>query len=934
MDSRARLLLVLAACGGGGGGSPQGAPPVVSSITPNTSCPQGTSFTIDGSRFADNATVDIGGQAAMLTSITSTEIMGTLGPGLGAGAYDVTVDNGGGRTGSLAAAFTILAPAINAYFVDPEYVYSNVVTPITVYTTGAMQLAAANAIVLTPAGGGSSVDLTATSHVDPSDSDRIFVDIPALLPAGTYALTLADVNGCTMSSTINVVSNTTALTGVVPAFSYDQATARVTVAASGSFFQQGAHAYLIPHGVSSPLAVALVSPIAQTTTQLAATVPDMAALCTSAVPAQPVTCHDGLWDVVVVNRDGTIGLLDNAGAGAFAVEPVPPPQITGIAPGGVVTNCVGGGCNATISGQHFAVTSGSSPPPVTLDCAQAGSTAHSSLVPVVVSASDTAIVVTVPAPVITAGQVCVPTIHNSQGANTMSTTGGTIAIQQPSFNVSTINVGAPLVTARRSPALAANAPSPESHYIYALGGDTGVLDATSHLPSSGFDTVELSRLDPFGGEQPWTTLPTQSTLPVKLTLTTAVSIGSFIYLVGGYDTTAATSLISVWRAQVLQVADAPRVDDTDLALDASNGLDGGMYFYRVAAVMKPNAAVNPGGETLASEEFAVEVPHVQGQKVQVTMSWTSSPALDVDHWRIYRTSSPDAAPGSEDVVFVTADATARFVDRGATLTPFVAGTPQPLGALGPWQAEPSLGVARAGAGVTVVVDPSLPSKAYLYAGFGYDSTSLQFTTTYELLTVDTTTGAPTGSWSSPGSIMANSITTDVGRWLAGAYAITPDVDSAACPVTGACQAYVAFGPGAATVAQEAAGANGVGSTDIAEVAAGSGTLSFGTAGPANKQYGYGSITATNWIFQVGGGGGGGATNKLNAATITSAATTTGTPAFGSSYAPQGTGTLTIGGASAPRFLPGSVLAEPFIVTVGGAATIGGGAVADSFYGVY
>src|SRR6185503_14632757 len=95
-----------------------------------------------------------------------------------------------------------------------------------------------------------------------------------------------------------------------------------------------------------------------------------------------------------------------------------------------------------------------------------------------------------------------------------------------------------------------------------------------------------------------------------------------------------------------------------------------------------------------------------------------------------------------------------FVDKGATLTPFVNGAPLPFGALGTWAAQPSLNTPRAGAGVTVVTDQTAGvSRAYLYAGFGYDSTgATSFPTNYELLAIDPTTGAPIGTWSAPANI--------------------------------------------------------------------------------------------------------------------------------------------------------------------------------------
>jgi hypothetical protein len=426
----------------------------------------------------------------------------------------------------------------------------------------------------------------------------------------------------------------------------------------------------------------------------------------------------------------------------------------------------------------------------------------------------------------------------------------------------------------------------------------------------------------------WAQLPAQANLPAPITLAGAASSGPFIFLVGGYDTAGKTSLNTVYRAEVLQPVEAPQINDADLAPDPTDGLAPGLYFYRVAAVVKKSDPVNPGGETLASDEFAINVPAFQDNKIQVTIAWNPGPT-SVDHWRVYRTSAPGKMPGGEDVVFVTADASSsQFVDKGATMTPFAPGTPQPFGALGVWAAQPALGLHRAGLGVAIVTDPSMSTKSYLYAGLGYDSTTSSFPATYELLNVDTASHAPTGMWSTPANVN-NGAAQDVGRWLAGAYAVTADVDSEACPAGGACQAYVFFGPGATSVGQGATASNGAGETDIARVTPGTGVLAFGAAGTGNKIYGYGAVTATNWIFQIGGASGGGATDKVNASAIHAAASVTGTPTMDPSYGPQGTGVL--GG---PRFLPGVTFGPPFFYTVGGTDTVGGAAKADTFYNVF
>jgi hypothetical protein len=627
---------------------------------------------------------------------------------------------------------------------------------------------------------------------------------------------------------------------------------------------------------------------------------------------------------VTVNPNGTIGFLDSA----FTIEPTAPPVITSISPGGVVYTV---STDLTLAGENFATASGSTPPPVTLDCLIAGTNMHMTIVPTYVSGTSTRIVINIPAGTFAGGgTACVPTVNNSVG-NDMYATGGSIAIFNGSFNVDSVATGSLLTTARRAPAVAVNGPTLSARYVYAIGGDTGALGGNS-LPNAPIGTVEYALRDPFTGEGSWAVLPAQSDLPGGgITLAGVASVGRFIYLVGGY---ASGSLNSVWRSEVLDPADAPQIDDADLTPDATNGLAPGLYYYRVAAVLSSADADNPSGETLAGDEFAIRVPTFQSDKIQVTIAWTGGPA-NVDHWRIYRTSMPDAMPGTEDVAFTTAAASGgvtTFIDKGATLTPFVNGTPLPFGALGTWATQPSLSTPRAGAGVTVVTDETAGvSRAYLYAGFGYDSTSATpFPTTYEVLAIDPTSGAPIGTFSAPATI-SNGVLADTGRWLGGAYGVTPDVDSNACPSSGACQAYVFFGAGAGSVAAEMNAAGAVGSSDVALVSQGAtgGALTFGLAQTANKEYGYGAVTATNYLFAIGGGSSGGTTPKLNADAITKAATATTTPTLGASWQPNGGGAL-----PAARFLPGEAFGVPYFYTVGGTATIGGAAVATTYYDLF
>ena len=87
------------------------APPTVSSVAPNNGLAAGgTAVTITGTNFAAGATVTFGATAATnVVVVSSTSITATT-PAGSAGAVTVTVTNSNGLSGSLASAFTYIAP--------------------------------------------------------------------------------------------------------------------------------------------------------------------------------------------------------------------------------------------------------------------------------------------------------------------------------------------------------------------------------------------------------------------------------------------------------------------------------------------------------------------------------------------------------------------------------------------------------------------------------------------------------------------------------------------------------------------------------------------------------------------------------------------------------------------------------------------------------
>jgi hypothetical protein len=273
------------------------------------------------------------------------------------------------------------------------------------------------------------------------------------------------------------------------------------------------------------------------------------------------------------------------------------------------------------------------------------------------------------------GTVCTFRVTQPVGGTSVYADGGLLVIPNPSVNQSHTSNGATLNSARRAPGLVFNGPTGAARYLYAIGGDDGASPSPHPI-----NTVEFAKVDPVkGGTSSWTKLPLTDTaaspqgqLTSARTLLGAVSVDRFIYAVGGFDGSKAVDAVE--RSEVLNPAESPQINDADLNPDPVNGLAPGLYFYRVAAVLGPTDANNPNGETLAGDEFAINVPAFGTKKIQVTIAWANGSATpnDVARWRIYRTSAPNALPATEDVVFETADASSTtFIDKGATLTPFV-----------------------------------------------------------------------------------------------------------------------------------------------------------------------------------------------------------------------------------------------------------------------
>ncbi len=85
------------------------AAPSISALSPNSG-PDGTQTLINGSDFASGATVSFGGTQASSVQFVNTSQLSVVVPSLSTGTVDVTVNDPGGATATLASGFTVITP--------------------------------------------------------------------------------------------------------------------------------------------------------------------------------------------------------------------------------------------------------------------------------------------------------------------------------------------------------------------------------------------------------------------------------------------------------------------------------------------------------------------------------------------------------------------------------------------------------------------------------------------------------------------------------------------------------------------------------------------------------------------------------------------------------------------------------------------------------
>jgi hypothetical protein len=520
----------------------------------------------------------------------------------------------------------------------------------------------------------------------------------------------------------------------------------------------------------------------------------------------------GVYDLILVNPSGGVGLLEDA----FTVTESAPPVIDFVAPGSVVNS---GPQTVNASGSGFSM------PTATWRCRPPGG-AEMELAGTVSASTDASADVVLPAAGLASQTVCVLRLTNEDGSFDEFSA---IAVTAPSANLTNTRATASMVTPRAGHALVTGRATRQARFLHALGGDMGT--AATALASS-----ESASVDSFGELGAWFEQP--NGLPGPITMGGAVTIGRYLYLAGGTDGTA--SLSSVYRAQVLDPADAPDVTDISVERGMGAGLGSGIWYYRVSALMPAGHPTNPGGETLASDPLVINLPDGLPDTLLITVLW--SEVAGAESYRIYRSPTPDLGSGSE-LLLATVPAGARsYRDDGATVPS--GQSPLPIGAHGTWAAMPSLGTARQAFGIGVARDPADDAIHYIYAVGGRSgSTRLA---SYEYLTV---------------TVGADGEHTVSGAWTAGTTAISIARDELAAYVFDFYAAPAAVPLGTSFLYAVGGVGTGGGSTSIsraegARVQPGGQLTAFTIISdiiPSRSTGGFAHMAANGFFYRFGGG---------------------------------------------------------------------------------
>ena len=796
-------------------------------------------LTVRGQNLAPGLTViaDNGSEAVEADSVSfvdTTEVSASF-SSLPLGDFSIRVEANAGCGDTEADAVTV-HPTPRVYFVDPPLAYVGIKTPATVFAT---QMTADPMRVELVGSAAGAVDITPSSP-GPRPG-RIHAVVPDGLATGSYDLRVVSSLGCegTAEDALSVVDGgELALTGVTPAHAAasSRTPLRLTAKASAELgagevnFASTPRVYLNPSPAStSDVAVALRGATFVSATEVASTLADG-------------TLSPGAYDIIAINPDGEVGLLSaglNIGTGA-------PPRVDSVTPAALVQDVPDQ--TLTLGGSGFDNSAGFT---VQLECPGASA-------PLVGAASgltSTSVDVLFPDPSsvgLGAGDRCRLRVAN-----------GTDPTSDPYFDYSTVSIasasGRPanwvvdgaLESPRRAPAVVSVRPSPYSHYLYALGGDSGVASDAFEVGTA-FSSVESARIDPLGDLRQW--FMRRDGLPQPRTHAGVARVGRYVYLVGGHDgsgTSPATD--SILRAQVLDPVATPDLVDLEVALgDGSSGLPAGQWVYSVASKYPASDPHNPNGESLPSAALSVQVPAL-AENLVLTLLFSTDP--DASGYRVFR--SPSAGSSSMELLFdfdlsslpahcALGSGLVSCTDGGAATSAGQA--PLLPGALGPFhEAETRLSTAREGMAAVALPDPDAGGRYFLYAFGGRDGSGAPLDSYEYARVIVAADGSHSLSAFTEVAAGLSSARAELGAWVF-------TTGNALAPAAGDGWIYVGPGRGVGALegAFEAAQLDRSGSSNT-------GALTAFSARPLaespNAAAGYAAFAANNRFFLLTGGSG-------------------------------------------------------------------------------
>jgi large repetitive protein len=853
----------------------------VTSTTPNTACQNGSVLTLTGTNFTSGMEVRLQATGQVTISSTSTvasangtsvtvTLPGGLVPGI---VYDVVAGSGSCTDAAPHKKATAVNGAL-AYLTDPDVTYNGINTRVTVYATTLALPLPANAVQLTPTGQSSPVTTLPWNPV-PDHPNRVQVVLPEGQAPGNYDLRLTDAVGCqtVLSSALRVTDTlSVSVKAVAPPFGDASAYTSVTVTRDATAAAPADHPF-----VATPRL--FLNPTNPAPTDIAIPVQSVSFIDGNTLTAViPPNQPPHAYDLVLVNPDGTVGLLTDA----FSVQATPPPVVATVTPSSIVAAT---GQAVSIAGTSFDATT-----VVSLSCkALAGGTITPAVSTGAVSCSggQCTLAATIDGSTLLAGDVCVLRVTNGDGSYFDYSA---VGVTNPSLNLSAPRVGTTMTVGRRALVAAAGNATPSARFLYAIGGDNG----SSATP---FASAEAAPVDLYGTLGTWAPLPS-SPLNTPRSEAAGLALGRYLYVLGGTDGTG--PLASAERAMILDPVEVPTLDVYDIT-PSGVGLAPGAYVYRVSAVFDAGDPDNPGGESLPSDELVVRVPVFQGHQLTVVLSITAPAdrlgvALpNVTGYRIYRSPAAGGVSGDEVLLATIAagPSPVHFPDDGSA-TP---GTDHalPLGSLGRWRALPSMASGRTGLAAAAAPDPATAGRWYVYGLLGLGSGGPL--KSYEFLPV---TVAPNGHQTVAASWTPGSAESSTGRWRLGAW----KVDRTTSSTVAASDTWIFAGGGASNTG----GTVLTGKVEAGKVAAGGDLGTFDdTPNDFSSNYaGYGVCAANGQLFTFGGLQG---APSLGA---TSATLKSPPPSLAvNSWNAEG---LTM---THPRYLMGSAVQSAFIFLVGG-----------------